>query len=431
MLNKILDFINLHSGEEQSEKVLENVKSNISFRGSNLWILACAIVIASVGLNINSTAVVIGAMLISPLMGPIVGSGFALAIYDFDLFKKSGRNLLIATIVSLFVATVYFFVSPIKESQSELLSRTSPSIYDVMIAFFGGIVGAVSVTRVVKGNPIPGVAIATALMPPLCTAGYGLSIGNTSFFIGALYLYSINCFFIFISTFLIIKLLKYKPVQDLSSGSRKLLRYSITGLIMVLIIPSFYLAYNMFREKEFNNMVERFITTEFTDKGYALIFKSINYKASPKRIELAFLTKKFTPQELEQLNAELLQYGIKGANLKIRQSINDSTNEILNELKRNNAILANSYLLIDSLQRELNESKTGGSDIGKEIEILFPGLKSVSIGSQIINANTDSARKIIVMLYHVDNNFPTSKIRKLKLWLKERFKPAEIKLVKH
>ncbi|KAK3604937.1 hypothetical protein CHS0354_000601 [Potamilus streckersoni] len=172
---KIYDFINLKKGEEQKEKVLQNIKSNISFRGANLWILACAIVIASVGLNVNSTAVIIGAMLISPLMGPIVGAGFALAIYDFDLLKRSSKNLLIATVVSLIVATLYFYLSPFKEAHSELLARTSPNIYDVLIAFFGGVVGVIAITRVEKGNPIPGVAIATALMPPLCTAGYGLS----------------------------------------------------------------------------------------------------------------------------------------------------------------------------------------------------------------------------------------------------------------
>jgi uncharacterized hydrophobic protein (TIGR00271 family) len=167
MRNKIFDFINLHNGEQQREKVLEDIKTNISFKGSNLWILACAIVIASIGLNVNSTAVIIGAMLISPLMGPIVGTGFALAIYDFELLKKSVRNLLIATIVSLLVAAIYFFVSPFKEVQSELLARTSPTIYDVLIAFFGGLVGVIALTRVEKGNPIPGVAIATALMPPI------------------------------------------------------------------------------------------------------------------------------------------------------------------------------------------------------------------------------------------------------------------------
>ena len=146
ILHKIINFINLHTGEEDRQKVLENVKSNISFRGSNFWILACAIVVASVGLNVNSTAVVIGAMLISPLMGPIVGAGFGLGIYDFDLLKKALKNLLIATIVGLVVSTIYFYLSPFKETQSELLSRTSPNIYDIFIAFFGGLVGVIAIT---------------------------------------------------------------------------------------------------------------------------------------------------------------------------------------------------------------------------------------------------------------------------------------------
>ena len=252
MNNKIFDFINLHNGEDLREKVLENVKSNISFRGANLWILACAIVIASVGLNVNSTAVIIGAMLISPLMGPIVGAGFALAIYDFELLKKSAKNLLIATILSLVVATIYFFVSPFKDMQSELFARTSPNIYDVLIAFFGGLVGVIALTRVEKGNPIPGVAIATALMPPLCTAGYGLAIGNFAYFFGAFYLYSINCFFICIATFLIIKYLKYQPVKILNQKLEKQIRYGITGLILIMIIPSFYLAYNLLQEKKYS-----------------------------------------------------------------------------------------------------------------------------------------------------------------------------------
>lgn len=178
MIQKITRFVNLQHGEEDKRKVLENVISNISFRGSNLWILACAIIIASVGLNVNSTAVIIGAMLISPLMGPILGAGFSLGIFDFELFKKSLKNLAIATVVSLLVSTLYFYLSPFKETQSELLARTSPNIYDVLIAFFGGLVGVITITRVEKGNPIPGVAIATALMPPLCTAGYGLAILN-------------------------------------------------------------------------------------------------------------------------------------------------------------------------------------------------------------------------------------------------------------
>lgn len=228
-------LFNLHEGEQSKELVLADVYKNISFRGANLWILACAIIIASIGLNVNSTAVVIGAMLISPLMGPIVGVGFGLATYDFTLLKKSWKNLFVATAVSLVVSSFYFYISPFKEVQSEILARTSPTIYDVLIAFFGGIVGAVSITRVDKGNPIPGVAIATALMPPLCTAGYGLATFNFKFFVGALYLYSINCFFIGIATFLIVKYLKYRHAETKDHSFDKKLRKIIYFLLVLMI----------------------------------------------------------------------------------------------------------------------------------------------------------------------------------------------------
>lgn len=256
-MNNIFNFINLHNGEEKKDKVLENVTSNISFRGSNLWILACAIIIASIGLNVNSTAVIIGAMLISPLMGPIVGAGFALGTYNFPLLKKSFKNLLIATVVSLLVSGFYFYISPFKDVQSELLARTAPNIYDVLIAFFGGLVGVIAITRVEKGNPIPGVAIATALMPPLCTAGFGLATFNFSYFIGAFYLYSINCFFICIATFLVVKYLHY-PSSIVDNKYEKRIRYSISLLILVMIVPSSYLAYNLYNEKKFTKTAELF-----------------------------------------------------------------------------------------------------------------------------------------------------------------------------
>ena len=429
MSNKFFDFINLHNGEEKREKVLETIKSNISFRGSNLWILACAIVIASVGLNVNSTAVIIGAMLISPLMGPIVGTGFALAIYDFDLLKKSGRNLLIATIVSLLVATIYFFVSPFKETQSELLARTSPNIYDVLIAFFGGLVGVIALTRVEKGNPIPGVAIATALLPPLCTAGYGLAIGNFSYFIGAFYLYSINCFFICISTFLIVKYLKYEPVNNLNTKFEKQIRYGITSLIFVMIIPSFYLAFNLFQEKKFSQKVEQFISKEFSNNGYALIYKDISHTTNPKKIELAFLTKKFTTQELDILNQKLLQYDITNTKLNIRQETKDIKGEILDELGKQDKILSEKDILINNLHNELNKYKFDNTETIKEITILFPELKNVSIGRHITNANTDSSKIITVFLYQTDRKTKYIDTEKLKKWLSQKLKTTDIETV--
>lgn len=428
MKNKLFDFINLHNGEQQREKVLEDVKANISFRGSNLWILACAIVIASIGLNVNSTAVIIGAMLISPLMGPIVGTGFALAIYDFELLKKSVRNLLIATIVSLLVATVYFFVSPFKEVQSELLSRTSPTIYDVLIAFFGGLVGVIALTRVEKGNPIPGVAIATALMPPLCTAGYGLAIGNLAYFFGAFYLYSINCFFICIATFLIIKYLKYQPVRHLNEKSEKQIRYGISVLIVLMIVPSFYLAYTLFQEKTFNQKVEKFITNEFSSLGYTLIYKDIKYNTSPKKVELAFLTKQFTPEELEVLNLKLGQYEITNTELKIRQETHDLKHEILNELGWQNKVMSDKDIVINNLQKELKQYKLDNTEVLKEMTILFPELKDVSLGKLLTPVGQDSVKTTLVMLYQSDK--AKVDIEKIHKWLSQKLKTKDIKIVK-
>lgn len=430
MSNVIYDFINLHSGEEDKEKVLDNIKANTSFRGSNLWILACAIVIASVGLNVNSSAVIIGAMLISPLMGPIVGTGFALAIYDFDLLKKSAKNLLIATLVSLLVATLYFFISPFKETQSELLARTSPNIYDVLIAFFGGLVGVIALTRVEKGNPIPGVAIATALMPPLCTAGYGLAVGNFSFFFGAFYLYSINCFFICISTFLIVKYLKYKPVKNMDVRFEKQIRYGITALIFIMIVPSFYLAYGLFQEKKYSQNVEQFITNEFTNHGYTMIYKNIKQNTQPKKIEVAFLTTQFTPQEIKALNDKLQEYNITHTELLIKQDTKDLKGEILDELGKQNKTLSEKDILINNLRIELGKYKVDNTETIKELSILFPELKDVSMGTHTKNMNTDSSRITTVLLYRTDNKKQTTDIDKVQKWLSIKLNTNDIKLVR-
>jgi uncharacterized hydrophobic protein (TIGR00271 family) len=430
MSNKLYEFINLHNGEESRERVLENIKSNISFRGSNLWILASAIVIASVGLNVNSTAVIIGAMLISPLMGPIVGTGFALAIYDFELLKKSAKNLLIATLVSLAVATLYFFISPFKETQSEILARTAPNIYDVLIAFFGGLVGIIALTRVEKGNPIPGVAIATALMPPLCTAGYGLATGNMTYFLGAFYLYSINCFFICIATFLIIKYLKYEPVKLLNPKSEKQIRYGITFLILVMIIPSLYLAYNLFKEKQFSQRVEQFMTHEIKNKGYTLIYEQTKFDTNPKKIELAFLTKKFNDDEIKMLNQKLQQYHIPNTKLVIRQDNKDIKSEILHELNQQNKHLSEKDILIEKLQKELEEYKLDQTEVLQEMGILFPELQNVSIGKHTVNQQTDSVKEITVLLYQTERKNIKIDQEKIERWLSQKLKTKEVKLIK-
>ncbi|MEG0930977.1 DUF389 domain-containing protein [Algoriella sp.] len=425
-MNRLQTLLNLHTGEEDKSKVLADVVKNISFRGSNLWILACAIFIASIGLNVNSTAVIIGAMLISPLMGPIVGAGFALATYDFNLLKKSAKNLLIATVVSLIVSSIYFYLSPFKEVQSELLARTSPTIYDVLIAFFGGIVGAISITRVDKGNPIPGVAIATALMPPLCTAGFGLAALDFKFFIGAMYLYCINCFFIGIATFVIIKYLKFKPVVTENKAFDKKLRYIITVLVFLMVIPSFYLAYNLLNEKKFSQNVDNYIKTEFTDKGYTLIYQKISYNASPKTIDLAFLTKKFDSIEIDRLNKDLIIYGLNNTKVNIRQSTEDMKSEILSELSKQNTNLSEKDIQINLLNTELKQYKFDDPELVKEVKVLFPEIAEISFGKVNNYFSIDSTFQSTVVIYKVNKKIDTSKLMQ---WLQLKFSDNNVQLI--
>lgn len=428
-MNKILDFLNLHNGEEPAEKVLANVRNNISFKGANLWILACAIVIASVGLNVNSTAVVIGAMLISPLMGPIVGSGFALGTYDFPLLKKSFKNLIIATLVGLVVSSVYFFLSPFKDVQSEILSRTAPNIYDIMIAFFGGLVGVIAVTRVEKGNPIPGVAIATALMPPLCTAGFGLAVGNYAFFFGALYLYTINCVFICIATFSIVKFLNYPSHGLINEKHEKLIRNSITAAILVMLIPSVYFAYTLFQEKKYEQKVSLFINTEFSQNGYTLIYKKTDFKTEPKQIELAFLTKKFTPKETADLNKKLEYYDINNTLLTIKQDTSNLKNDILNEISKSDKTLNEKDQIIQSLQQEIARNKYANLEILNETKLLFPKINNLSIANHSF-VQSDTSVIVPVMIYTSQGELKKEELQKLRAWLLQRLNIDKLELYK-
>ena len=423
IINKILNFIDLQKGEEDKKKVLENIVNNVSFRGSNLWILACAIVIASVGLNVNSTAVIIGAMLISPLMGPIVGAGFGLGMYDFVILKKSIKNLAIATIVSLIVSTLYFYISPFKEVQSEILARTSPNIYDILIAFFGGLVGVIAVTRVEKGNPIPGVAIATALMPPLCTAGYALATGNYVFFGGAMYLYTINCVFICIATFIIVKFLKYPIVQHVNLKHQKQVKRGITVLILIMIVPSIYFAYKLFDEKKYKQKTEEFIEKEFPQKEYTLIYKKTNFRTNPKVIELAFLSRKFSPLELKSFNQKLKEYHLLNTKLLIKQDTFDLKNDILNTINNGKKSEAEKDELIQRLQQKIIENQDNNTKISREVKILFPEINPIAV-SQYASKN-----KIIpVLLYQSKSNMGLETKNKLVIWLKQRMEKDSIEV---
>ncbi|WP_017497357.1 DUF389 domain-containing protein [Flavobacterium sp. WG21] len=417
---KILNFIDLQKGEENKKSVIENITGAVSFRGSNIWILACAIIIASVGLNVNSTAVIIGAMLISPLMGPIVGAGFGLGMYDFELLKKSMKNLLIATVVSLSTSAIYFYISPFKEAQSELLARTSPNIYDILIAFFGGLVGVIAVTRVEKGNPIPGVAIATALMPPLCTAGYGLALGNYAYFFGALYLYTINCVFICIATFVIVKFLNYPVTKQLDLQQQKRVKYGITLLISLLIVPSIYFAYQLYIQKSYTSRTEIFIQKEFLDKDYPIIYKKIKYNTTPRRIELAFLAKKFNDGEIINLNKKLTEYDLPNTKLIIRQDTVNLRKDIMNQINNNQTVVDQKDILINSLRNQLEQYQFNTTQINNEAKILFPAVTSLKIGNYNIEEEPNKSKIIPVVLFQSKKKIDSDTKQKMKLWLKER-----------
>jgi len=428
LTQKILNFIDLHKGEENKKSVIENITGSVSFRGSNIWILACAIIIASVGLNVNSTAVIIGAMLISPLMGPIVGAGFGLGMYDFELLKKSIKNLIIATLVSLATSTIYFYVSPFKEAQSELLARTSPNIYDILIAFFGGLVGVIAVTRVEKGNPIPGVAIATALMPPLCTAGYGLALGNYIYFLGAMYLYTINCVFICIATFLIVKYLKYPIAKQLDQKHQKRVQYGISILILFLITPSVYFAYQLYNQKNYNSKVEVFLQDQFHNKDYPIIYKKIRYNADPKKIELAFLTKKFNDTEITILNKKLITYDLPNTQLIIRQDTVNLRKDIMNQINNNQTVVDQKDILINNLRKELSQYQYNTSQINKEAKILFPSITSMDIGNYTIENKENKSKIVPVILYQSQKEMDLETQNKMKSWLKERLAKDSIEV---
>lgn len=422
-------FFDLHKGEEDKRIVLENVRTSISFTGSNLWILMAAVFIASIGLNVNSTAVIIGAMLISPLMGPIVGAGFSLGIFDFHLLRKSLKNLLIATVASLLVSTIYFFLSPFKEAQSELLARTSPNIYDVLIAFFGGLVGVIAITRVEKGNPIPGVAIATALMPPLCTAGYGLATGNFKFFFGALFLYTINCVFIGIATFFIVKYLKYPPVNFVNKKEEKKVQNIVTIVSVLILIPSVYFAYSLYQEQKFRQEVNEFIENEIVDKGNTLIYKKVNFMSNPKTIELALLGKKLTKQEIEEVNDKLSYYNIDNTTVVFKHNDSDNINllknDILNEVSKSDE----KDKKILELEQEISKNSFDDLQLLKESKILIPKLNSITISNNDF-AQGDSLVAKTILVYKSNEALTNEEEVKLKDWAQQRLNKKNVEIFK-
>ncbi|MEZ4800097.1 MAG: TIGR00341 family protein [Flavobacteriales bacterium] len=416
-MNFLFRYFSLQRDQEDHEKVLENVSANITFRGHNLWILACAVIIASIGLNVNSTAVVIGAMLISPLMGPIVGAGFSLATFDFILLKQSAKNLILATAVGLFFSAFYFVLSPFKEEQSEIVARTFPTIYDVIIAFSGGIVGAIAITRKEKGNPIPGVAIATALMPPLCAAGYGLAVANWKFLFGALFLYIINCVFIALATISIVKLLKFPHAKWVEEKQAKNIRLGITVLTVAIVIPSIYFAYMLYSEKKTNQRIDQFVKTEFTDNGYVVVYNQLEKESSGNRLVIALLNKNYSDEELKNLEDKFHRTAAPDVDLDIKQD-NDLEELMKNQSKENSDLLEKD-LRIKELEKELESKKIDSKQLGKELSVFQPKVTKLSVSYHDISNPGEEEHFVPVALYNVSDTIGVNE-GAISNWLKTR-----------
>ena len=313
----IRDTLNLndHIDTETAER---SIRNNIEFKGPNAWILAVAVIIASVGLNVNSTPVVIGAMLISPLMGPIFGIGLGLGVNDIQLMKSSGKNLLVMVTISLAVAFLYFLITPLSLSNpTELLARTSPTFYDVLIALFGGFAGILEQCRKEKGTVFSGVAIATALMPPLCTAGYGLASGNFTHFLGAIYLFVINCTFIMLATYAGVKYFRFRPTeyQDETIG-RKTKRITST-LIIIFIIPSIWSAVLLIQQNNFDVNARSFAEHRNTYGKSILYDYRIDHNDGTK-LTLFFTGETLSERGLDEVYSVASDFDIEKEQIEIR-----------------------------------------------------------------------------------------------------------------
>ena len=437
----LMRHFDLRQEKEDEEETIESLKKGVEFRGTNLWVLIFAIFLASLGLNTNSTAVIIGAMLISPLMGPIMGFGLGLGITDFDLVKRSLRNYLTATLFSVVTATIYFLISPISEAQSELLARTSPTIYDVLIAFFGGLAGIVAGSTKSKGNVIPGVAIATALMPPLCTAGFGLATGNLSYFLGAFYLYFINTVFISLSTYIVVRVLKYPNKEFLDKKRALVVRRYMMIIVTCTIIPSLYLTYRVLRNTVFDEQVRSFVNKELDFPNTQVLSRTVAVDtAGRKALNVVLLGDEVPDMMIETARARMRDYGLGGIGLNIQQGfgsdvdINELKSVLMKDLYKNNEELVRAQAAqIDSLKHTVDRYRRASHlalSLTPELRVLYPQVERLACTPTII-ANTvqDKPDTVLLVYVKVKNALTPDEQRKLSQWMGARTEEKNIKLI--
>lgn len=433
------DKFNLDDDKADQAEVIENIRRGVEFRGTNLWILMFAIVIASVGLNVNSTAVIIGAMLVSPLMGPIMGIGLSLGINDFELLKRSFKNFLFSVGVSLAVSTIYFSISPALTTQSELLARTTPTIWDVLIASFGGLAGIVAQSRRDRTSTvIPGVAIATALMPPLCTAGFGLATGNWAYFGGAFYLFFINAVFIAFATFFIVRFLKYERKHFLDPKRAKRVRHYMVIIITATLVPSVILAYSIVQRAVFENNAKIFIERVLTFEKSEVMSSIVTYSRQGNTIEVMLIGDPISSEIIHLAENQLTNYKLNNTKLIVRQaSMGEKmdNSQMQNILLTNNQIINDKNLIITQLESQialLSRDTIPSQDIARELGALWSELDRVTI-SKAPSTSVDGKKgpMMVVCVISTKDGINLAKVdrEKLEKWLEQRTKSQNVKLI--
>jgi uncharacterized hydrophobic protein (TIGR00271 family) len=406
----------------------------VVFRGTNLWILIFAIFVASLGLNVNSTAVIIGAMLISPLMGPIMGLGLGVGINDLVLVRKAFTNYFIATSVALATSTLFFLLSPLDDAHSEILARTSPNIYDVLIALFGGFAGIVATASRHKGNVIPGVAIATALMPPLCTAGYGLATLQFSYFFGAFYLYVINTVFIALATFVIVRVLHFPFKHLQNERADKIAQRIVWFVVLATLIPSIYFGYDLVQQNRFTKNANHFIANEANFTNDYLLNKKID--AKNKNIVLVYGGNEIKQNEIENVRGQLKKYGLENTTLEIKQGfayLSENTNNKFNpEYTQLSAALEKNVKKETELKAQTdsvyNEQKLS-VQLFAELKAQYPAIKTAFLQpAKLVSDSSKGNQKYLVVL-NMNRQLPGKEITKLQAWLKVRLKRDDIVLL--
>ncbi len=443
LLRAILhDRFNLEEDKAAEEEIIENVKKGIEFKGMNLWVLIFAIFIASIGLNVNSTAVIIGAMLISPLMGPIMGIGLGIGINDFYLIKKAYKNLGVAVLISVVTSTIYFLLTPLSDAQSELLARTTPTIWDVMIALFGGLAGIVASTRKSISNVIPGVAIATALMPPLCTAGFGLATGNLSYFFGAFYLFFINSVFISLATYIVVKFLKFSKKEFLDSDKERRVKRSIIFVVLITIIPSIVMAYNIVHRTFTEKNVQIFIANELNFPNSQVISKNINLDSNRVNIEVFMIGSPIEQNLIKVAEQKLPRYNLKEAKLTIKQGLTGGEKVDISALRtgvieelyrKNEGIIKDKNKQIKLLEDQvalLSQNQFPIEEISNEAKAVFKNLTELSVNqSLVMNYKNNKVDTVVVSYAKFLKGISYTDRKKFMDWLKARTKLEKIKLV--